>query len=247
MVVGSWVASGQKRNRGTRGEAVDPVASLKSSLARSSRTLRRWCTHNRVDRLVTLTFATEPTLDAGWAHVEAFRRRLTEAGYSQPAIVPQYGSKGGRLHFHCAWSGYVPKAVLESLWPHGWVDVRLIRQRGSKRVTMSKLGAARVVAGYLSGYLSEAAGSGVSEPASAEHEDSETPEVAGPKRVAMNRRRYSIPIGTGPEVVQFVSLGLFEAWSQIERMVGQSVLEVWHSPVDEDAWKGPPTLLLAAV
>lgn len=225
--------------------ALDPEASLRSSLARSRRKIRRWCSEYSVSRLATLTFADEPSLDDGWAAIEGFRRRLRAAGIAEPLVVPEYGSKGGRLHFHLAMPQYVAKADLARLWGHGFVDIRKVRPKGRRHAVGGREGA-RIIAGYISAYVSKWDSEGYPEPARAEPEDSGQPAQGHAKRVGMNRRRYSVPIGTSPRPVTFVSFGIYEAWQQAERMIGSPIRQVWSSAQTED-WRGPPTMLAFAV
>ena len=230
-VIVRGVAPPRTSTSGRRGSAVDPDASLASSLARTRRQVRRWCTHHRASRLATLTFATEPAdLDAGWSLVEDFRRRLSAAGIAQPLIVPEWGSKNGRLHFHCAMPTFVPKDRLAKLWGHGFVDVRRLRPRGRPgRVPQGGREMARIAAHYVAGYVAKGhAGAGAQ------------PGTAGP---GMNRRRYSIPKGGVPEPVQFSCWSLYDAWLEISALCGHNVDQVWTS-ADSENWRGPPTMLL---
>lgn len=220
-----------RRRPGIRGEAGDPARSAQSAAARRRTKVRRWCRAHRATRLATLTFAVEPTLDDGWKAVEALRKRLRAAGFDQLLVVPEYGEKNGRLHFHAALGRYVPKRLLEECWGKGFVEVRMLKP-STKRHTTSQREQAGIVAGYLSSYLTDEPG-----------------EAAGgaeaPRAVGFNRRRYSISKGTVPEVVRFVSFGLYEAWSETQRLCGHTMHEVWRSPTDDDSWRGPPLLLLS--
>jgi hypothetical protein len=147
--------------------------------------------------------------------------------------VPEYGETNGRLHFHAALGRYVPKRLLEECWGEGFVEIRMLKAR-TKRHTPSQREQAGIVAGYLSSYLTD---------------DEPDGEAAGgaeaPRAVGFNRRRYSISKGTVPEVVRFVSLGMFEAWTMAQTLCGHHLDEVWRSPTDDDSWRGPPLLLLS--
>jgi hypothetical protein len=235
-VVSGGLAGGSCQ--GKRGEAVDPVRSEASSVARARSSLRRWCAQHRAFRLVTLTFAQEPSdLDEGWLLIEGFRRRLREAGIEQPAIVPQWGSRVGRLHFHAAFREFVPKSTLVNLWGHGFVDIRVLHTRTSKRTSVPHRELARRAAGYLAAYVSERS--------SADSDDSGGSAATSARTVGANRKRYSIPKGEPVKVVRFSCLGgLFEAWSEAQRLCGHTLLEVWRSPPDDPGWRAPPTLLL---
>lgn len=222
-----------------RGAAVDPVRSLESSVGRSRRKVRRWCTHHQATRLATLTFAVEPgSLDEGWAAVEGFRRRLDAANIKQPCIVPENGSRGGRLHFHAAMPEFVDREHLASLWGHGFVDIRKLKpkklSRGSR---MGGRDQARLVAGYVAAYIAK----GQKQPAGAGGELVH----AGPavSATAMNRRRYSIPKASSPEPVRFSCWSLHDAYAEIEDQCGYPLRVVWESPETDD-WPGPPCQLL---
>lgn len=217
-----------------RGAAADPEESARASIARTRRTVRRWCVHHRASRLATLTFRDEPAdLDAGWELVAGFRRRLAAAGIAQPLIVPEWGSQGGRLHFHAAMPTYVPKDKLAALWGHGFVDVRRLGRRGPGGAPRGAREQARIAAHYVAGYVAKLQASAASGAPSAH---------AGP---GFNRRRYSIPKGTTvPEPVRFVcSTDLFDAWAEVQRLCGHRVQSVWSSSSVTE-WRGPPTLLL---
>jgi hypothetical protein len=205
--------------------------------------VRRWCTAHKATRLATLTFADELDLDAGWDLIEDFRRALEEAGIPQPLIVPQYGTLNGRLHFHCAMPTYVPKAQLERLWRHGWVDVRRIGPRskqGGRRLGGREQ--ARIAAAYVSAYVTKKPSGETESPAGcADDSDDASPD----RSIAFNRRRYSVPKGTNPVPIRFTCIGdLHEAWTEIQRQCGFPMFEVWRSPVDDPEWRGPPILLL---
>ena len=208
-------------------------------MARARRQVRRWCAHHRTTRLATLTFAEEPEdLDAGWKLIETFRRRLDDAGIAQPLIVPEWGSKNGRLHFHAAMPDYVPKDRLFELWGHGWVDIRKIRpknQQGTRKLAGREQ--ARICASYIAGYVTKLAKAGGGGP---EAQPGSLPAI-GP---GLNRRRYSIPKSTSPEVVRFMCWDLYAAWTELQTMCGHRLDEVWHSPDDPEQWRGPPTMLL---
>jgi len=188
-----------------------------------------------------LTFADEPDLDGGWDLIEDFRRALDAAGIPQPLIVPQNGTLNGRLHFHCAMTTYVPKAQLERLWPHGFVDVRRISPRSKQGGR--KLGGrekARIAAAYLSAYVTE-------QPSERQRADclDDSDDSSPVRSIAFNRRRYSVPKGTNPVPIRFTCLGdLYDAWIEIQQQCGFPMFEVWRSPIDDPEWRGPPILLL---
>jgi len=218
-----------------RGTASDPARAQRVAHSRRAKRIRQWCVAHDAARLATFTFAVEPSLDDGWQAVDGLRRRLKAAGLPV-LIVVQWGTEGGRLHFHGAVPRFIPKEQLEAMWPHGWVDIKYLRAKPSNaRTTPTKRDNARVCAGYVAGYLTKAQGEAPGERCAAA-DPVEPPDVD-----LFNRRRYSIPTGTVPETIRFVSLGLFEALSRARELCGHDLDLVWFSSDETPDWRGPPT------
>lgn len=218
----------------SRGSAADPVRAQRVAQARRAKRIRQWCVTHDATRLATFTFAHEPSLDDGWQAVDGLRRRLKEAGLPV-LIVVQWGTLGGRLHFHGAVPRYIAKSELEAMWPHGFVEIRMIRAKAANgRTSPTKRENARACAGYVAGYL--ATDQGVT------GERCGAADPGPPAGVSLfNRRRYSIPTGTVPDTVRFVSQGLFEALSVARALCGHDLELVWFSSSDDADWRGPPT------
>jgi len=200
-------------------EAADPERSERESRRRARASLRRFCASHRLDRMGTLTFAEEPAdLDAGWERIEGFRRRLRDAiGQNVPlAIVPEYGGKNGRLHFHFAFGQYLDKATVERCWGHGWVDLRRLRPKGSRNSSARAM--AREVASYLAGYVTKG------------------------DQVGHGRRRYSVTKGMAPAVESAQFMTLAAAFRAARRALVNVTAE-WSSS-DSDGWLLPPVYLL---
>lgn len=235
------------RPTGVRGAARDEQRSIASSLSRSRTKLRRTIVDLRANRMISLTFADEPTLDEAWEAVETFRRRWEAAGYGKLVMVPEYGDKNGRLHFHGACAQYVPKEQLAAMWCMGFVDIRMIRAKGAnRRVTASTLETARVVAGYLAGYLgkgSTAPGAPEVDPPT-EERSGESSGASGAHRPAFNRRRYSVSKGAPVRCVRLVSFGWWEAMARAHELLGARGMHVQWTSDEAERWQGLPTWLL---
>ena len=123
------------------------------------------------------------------AEVAAFVRRLRRAmrvDRMAYAVVPEF-HKDGHVHAHVLVGRYVPKAVAEKAWGHGWVDARKFRGRGGRE-------GARKAAAYAGKYVAKM----FDEPRAGRH-------------------RYEVGEGFQPDVVKrggFTSLG--EAVSFVE-------------------------------
>jgi len=87
---------------------------LGRSIRRSRSALRRFCVHNRLGFMATLTFRNDPTQEkAVVAAVRLFLRRLRYAGVDQPyGWVIERGKKG-RLHVHFACDWWASSGAVE--------------------------------------------------------------------------------------------------------------------------------------
>lgn len=202
--------------------------------------LRRWCTKHRVDRLLTLTFKPEtlPDLDGGWALIEQFRRDWHEAGYPPLAIVPEWGTKSGRFHFHGAFRGRLDIAAVQRLWAHGFVHISyhpVGKLRGE-----SARARERRLANYISAYVTKGdKGQVAGAP--------EGTSAAGPPpcSVGKHRKRYSIPVGTRPRRTVVKCADIRSAWLEAERLCssGRRMLKIWSSDQNPE-WLGPEMIML---
>lgn len=207
-----------------RGEAVNKSRSEVSSMARTRTKVRRWCVHHGASRKATLTFREEDLpadVDEMWRHVENFRKRLKRAGVLQPLLVPEAGSKSGRLHMHGAMREYIPQSDLEQIWGHGFVSIDRRKASGESERDIT-----RRQASYLAGYVAKI-GSG-----------------SAFDLVGFNRKRYSIPKGTSPPPpVRITGDSLGDIREQAEALCGHSLGVVWTSDGESD-WEGPTTAVL---
>lgn len=199
--------------------------SLESSRARTRGKVRRWCVHNQASRKATLTFRDDDLpddIDEMWQRVKFFRRRLDRAGIPQPLLVPEAGSKTGRLHLHGAMRTYVKQSDLADLWGHGFVSLDR-RQAGGDSGDREIM---RRQASYLAGYVSKI-GKG-----------------SAFDLVGKGRRRYSIPTKSSPPPPERLSGdSLYELIVEAQRLCGHDLEQRWSSDALE-TWEGPPTAVL---
>lgn len=216
-ILGVSPGSGADREYVPPGEASDPDRARAVSARRSASAVRRYCTLHRLDRLWTLTFATEPdSWEEAWPMVERFRRRLEDSlGQRLPmVIVPEEGERNGRRHFHVALGQYVPKAVVAAAWGCGFVDGR----RMAKRRKEGGRSLARRVASYVAGYISKE------------------------KATGFGKRCYSVTKGMQPVRSSHRFVHLADAFGLVLGGMSQSV-NVWSS-ADCPDWDGPVVYLI---
>lgn len=209
--------------RKPRGEG-DPVASAARSARGRRNRIRRYCVHNRLTRLWTLTYA-----NAEWdyavvkQHINRFIRRLRKLlGKKFPYLwVIERHPKGHGLHVHLAMRGhFIGKKTLESLWGQGWVNFSDRRKGASQAFKGAELAA--YFAKELAGYISK-----------------EEAEVNGQHfyDVAQNFQP--------PAVVEDVrgSEDVIVAHIATKHFKGKAPVSVWRSS-DVDDWEGPPVVVL---
>jgi hypothetical protein len=214
----SFAASYQAAEDGGVGAYGDSEANRLRAERRARKMVRRYCTSNGIDRLVSLTFAppfcTDPLELV--EHRKRFIRRLRCAlGHRFPYVwVPELHDDGVKLHAHMGLNRFVKKEQMAEVWGHGFVDLRLIRARGSK----NPLDHRRRAAAYLSKYIGKAF---------------DQPGTFG-------RHRYEVGEGFQPQCVQhtFDNEAEAKAWASTQ-MGGATPSYVWHS-TDVDDWQGPP-------
>jgi hypothetical protein len=141
-------------------ENPDQAASAARAARRAKTQTRRWCKHNGVYRLGTLTFREAPaTWDEAMSYAPAFRRALQKAFPGTKLFVTvERGGKFGRLHLQIGTDRFVAKAALAELWPHGFVDIRRLGAGGLSQGEVAAM--ASKCASYLAKYVGKSYGEG---------------------------------------------------------------------------------------
>jgi hypothetical protein len=200
----------------------DPDRSRREAARRARGRLRRYCAANRLNRLVTLTYAppfcTDPLRVRGDAGV--FVRNLREGLGGKPlpyAWVPEFHGDGERFHLHLAVGRYIKRSLIEDAWGHGWVHIKLL---GDLPVGSGRLEEARRAAGYLSKYVAKS------------FTDDRIP----------GRHRYDVGQGFQPMQMQVWGRSRIDVLRQASDLLGKrSPDRVWSSD-EHEGWKGPPAV-----
>lgn len=145
------------RGFGIKGHAVNPERSAEEAARRAKGRIRRYCATHQLNRLGTLTFAGEGCHDQRQLRTyvgEFFRQLRTGLGEKPfPYVwVPEWHTTDHGLHVHFAVGQYIPRSLIESAWPHGFVHIKLL---GDLPVGSGPLGESRKAAGYLSKYVAK--------------------------------------------------------------------------------------------
>ena len=123
---------------------------------RAKRQIRRYCAHNRFNRLLTLTFEGAGCHDEYQLRLllgEFFKKLRKEIGKDFPYCwVPKWHPQGHGLHVHVAAGRFIKKGLLEAAWQHGFVHFKLL---GDLPYGSEALHQARAAAGYLSKYVAK--------------------------------------------------------------------------------------------
>jgi hypothetical protein len=206
---------------------------LARSVRRSKSALRRFCVHNRLGYMMTLTFRNDPSFEKTVVvAVRLFLKRLRYLGVDQPYGWVIERGKGGRLHVHfaCNWwgsSGAVEvcqgcaraalRAARSDIPPKGSFCIGCIWGQGFVGAPSECIGDPRGVALYVSKYA--AADFGFS--------------VAG-----MNR--YHVPRGHQPPVVRHGAYTFESAVRLLGRSldVGRAEVTAVHD-IEGIDWHGP--------
>jgi hypothetical protein len=155
------------------------------------RKLRRYCIHNDLNRMVTLTFARPVELDEAKAAVRYLINKKLQRrhrGFAYAYAIGQDGSRG--LHVHLAVQDDFPGLLeIASLWEHGYVDDKPSKKGNSPEQ----------VAGYLAKNLEEMPGWSFSTARSFQPPPPERHEFDGSLAEAQEfaaRRMHGVPINT---------------------------------------------------
>jgi hypothetical protein len=201
---------------------VDRERSKREAQKRATKNVRRWCVHAKLDRLLTVTFAEKTTTDdrATVARTLAgfFRRLKARYPGLHYLYVLEEHPGGHGYHSHAAVNMWLDPVVVRECWGHGFIDIRRIKTKGRGTLLEQSRMAGRYIAKYAT--KSEDAG---------RH---------------MGGHRYERSQGEPiPEVrIECDSWAAAEAW--LRGKLRGAVVWQWASDDDDDAWKGPRTLVL---
>lgn len=226
---GSFVSRGRPspHGYGVRGAAADPARSRAEAARRARGKVRRYCAANRLNRLGTLTYRGEGCHDPRQVRADLgmfFRDlRTVLGGKALPYVwVPELHKTGHGFHAHFAVGRYVKQSLLQDVWSHGWVSIKLL---GDLPVGSTARDEARRAAGYLSKYVAK----------TFQHDG----EDGGP--VIDGRHRYDLAQGFQPPVERITASTFEDLRLDACERLGAYPAREWYSWQTED-WQGPAAL-----
>lgn len=205
------------------GAAVDPERAAQEAGRRARRNLRRYCAANGLNRLGTLTYRGEGCHDPAAIRSDLggfFRALRCELG-GEPlpyAWVPEWHKSGHGLHAHFAVGKYISQRLIEKVWGHGFVHIKLL---GNLPVGSGKLSEARAAAGYLSKYTAKT--------------------FMDPATRVLGRHRYDVAEGFQPEVFALWGKSAGDVLAQASIVLDGPPTAEWSSASMAD-WSGPPAV-----
>jgi hypothetical protein len=223
---GCFVSSRRRPHVPHFGPAADPDRSRLEAGRRARAKLRRYCAHNGLNRLGTLTYAGQGCHDprAARADVGEFFRALRALTGGEPfpyAWVSEWHKSGHGLHLHFALGRYVPRHQIESAWGRGFVHIKLL---SDVPVGAARLGEARRVAGYLSKYVSKTF----------------LDDQDGVRR-PQGLHRFDVAQGFRPPHLRLTDTTADGVLALAEDVMGMPAGYRWSS-LDVEGWKGPPAI-----
>jgi hypothetical protein len=129
--------------------------------------------------------------------------------------VPQWHPGGHGLHAHFAVGRFVARRLIEGVWAHGFVHIKLL---DGLPVGSGELAEARLAARYLARYVGR--------------------DVESERRLA-GLHRYEVAQGFQPARVECYGASAEDVIERASGYMGSSPERVWLSSSTE-GWRGPP-------
>lgn len=208
-----------------RGSARDPKRAAEVAGRRARTSLRRYCAHNGLNRLGTLTYEGAGCHDPRQVRqdIGQFFRSLRAAtgGDRYPYVwVPEWHKTDHGLHVHFAVGQFIRQSVIRDAWGHGFVSIKLL---GDLPVGSGRIEEARKAAGYLAKYAAKGF-------------DETRPGILG-------LHRYDVAQGFQPTKIQMFGHTSGSVCDQAEEFFGGPPARRWVSWEVED-WDRPPAMSL---
>jgi hypothetical protein len=200
----------------------DPARSREEAARRAARKVRRYCAHNRLNRLGTLTYRGAGCHDPRQLRrdVAEFFRALRDLLGGTPFAylwVPEWHKTDHGLHLHFAVGRFIQRTLIEASWPHGFVHIKVI---GDLPVGSGTLGEARKAAGYLSKYVAKSF--------------ADTARIDG-------LHRYDLAQGFQPRVRRITGRSPHAVITEASGLLGSDPVRRWSS-ADVPDWQGGPAI-----
>lgn len=224
---GCFVPSVVRRSTGVRGAAADPQRAAVEAGRRARGSVRRYCAHNGLTRLGTLTYAGVGCHDPreARADVGVFFRRLRD-GLGVDALpylwVPEWHKSGHGLHLHFGVGRYIPRGLIAEAWGHGFVHIKHL---SGVPAGSGQWGQARRAAGYLSKYVAKSF------------------EVEDQAQRPAGLHRFDRAQGFNPDVVRLMGVSAGEVIGQACEVMGGRFTRSWSSD-EMEQWRAAPAVWL---
>ena len=207
-----------------RGTGADKARSREEASRRAKGRIRRYCAHNGLNRLGTLTFKEPGCYDPRQLriHLSAFFVELRKSqGRNLPYLwVPEWHPGGHGLHVHFAVGRYIKKSLLDDLWTHGWVHIKMLGDLPHGSQVRDQ---ARIAAGYLAKYVGKS--------------------FLDERRIE-GLHRYDKAQGFRPVAHRIFAPTRHEAITQAIEQMGTPYQYLWDSNEDK-SWKKLPAVYLS--
>lgn len=199
----------------------DPARSAEEAALRAGRKVRRYCAHNRLNRLGTLTYRGEGCHDPRQLRTDVaeFFRRLREllGGDAFAYVwVPEWHKTDHGLHVHFTVGRFIRRGLIEQAWEHGFVHIKLLGDLPSGSTSRDE---ARVAARYVSKYVRKGFDA----------------------RRMPGLHRYEVAQGFQPTTLRLHGRTRADVLGQAAEMMGGSPAHVWSSQ-ETLGWQGPPAV-----
>jgi hypothetical protein len=205
--------------------AADPDRARVEAARRARTKVRRYCAANRLNRLGTLTYASNGCHDPRQvrADVAVFFKALRSGLGGRPLAyvwVPEWHASGHGLHVHFGVGRFVKRSLIEAAWGRGFVHIKALTDLP---VGSTSLTEARRAAVYLSKYVAK-----TFDPGAGEH--------------LRGLHRYEVGQGYQPPCTRVEGPSADAALARaVQVMGGRTPHLSWSSDQVED-WQGPPAL-----
>lgn len=220
---GSFYSASLSPRIGQFAPALDRTRSEQEAGRRAQRMMRRYCAHNGLNRLGTLTFKPPGCFDQRDLRIhvaEFFKKMRNSLNADLPYLwVPEWQKTNG-LHVHFAVGRYVKRSIIESAWPHGFVHIKILTDTAESSGVVAE---ARVAARYLAKYVGK--------------------DLNNPTKIA-GLHRYDIAQGFKPIATKLFAPTLSEVMAQAQDIMKREQSYYWSSN-DEGGWSLPPAVYVS--
>ena len=219
---GSFISSIQPKNQSNFNPNPDSQRAEEEAARRARAKMRRYCTHNGLNRLGTLTFAPPGCYDPLEARIlvaKFFKNLRLDVGPKFPYLWVTEWHKTHGLHVHFVVNKFIHKSSINRAWPQGHNFIKLL---GDLPTGSNAHYEARTAAGYLAKYIGK-----------------DTDDKRRPKRL----HRYEIAQGFTPIPTKIFAPTLSEVMSIAQSVMKREQSYFWSSN-DQADWGATPAVFV---